>query len=267
MTEPKYLPTFAGWLVSLGEDVLSLANLLESSEVRSPWRRVSAEALESLLRASALIPDGLESLGYLEQAFIFRLLARRSLDGGGEDVAPGPSEAEGDGLDGAPEALEGLEAPEVFDAPEITPDWAAHEEPEAVLDEAAGREAPEGAVEGFGAGAPEAPSDGLAAGEAEATGSTQEDTVPGRIERLAADAPLVEEFIGEDLPALLDMAFVETRRGRRAQQLLEDAEARHDVLREARAWVEGYRAPELSESVEELVKIRSFFRTRLLRAS
>ncbi len=177
MMEQKFLPTFAGWLGALGEDVLSLANLLSSPEAPEPFRLVSAQALESLLRAAELIPEGLENLGYLEQAFIFRLLARRA----------------------------------VSESPEL--------------------------------------------------GSE------GRVPRLAAEAEWVDAFIADDLAALSELAFVEARRGRPAGQLLEDEEARAEVLREARAWVEGYRAPELGDGAEELVKLRAFFRTRLRRAS
>jgi len=75
----QFLPAFAGWLHTLGEDVLSLAHLLESPEAPAPYRRASAEALSYLLRTAELIPEGIEDLGYLEVAFAFRAVARRAL--------------------------------------------------------------------------------------------------------------------------------------------------------------------------------------------
>jgi hypothetical protein len=90
----------------------------------------------------------------------------------------------------------------------------------------------------------------------------------GRVPRLAADAALVAEFLGDDLPrfreAWLSPAAT-TRAGRAASDLLDDDELRHDVQRQAREWVEHYHAPELGEGPEELVKIEAFFRTRLRR--
>jgi hypothetical protein len=251
MTDPKYLPTFAGWLVAMGEDVLSLANLLESTEVAEPYRRVSAEALESLLRAAELIPEGLESLGYLEQAFVFRLLARRAAEGEQDGDAERESPADEGLAGGAPLGDEALGD-------------------EALGDEALGDVHPVDHVPSEEAPAGDAPSEEDPADEITRPGVGSPHVpapVPGRVARLAADVALVEEFVGDDLPALLELAFTEARRGRSAVQLLEDEEQRSEVLREARAWVEGYRAPELAEGPEELVKIRSFFRTRLQRAS
>lgn len=280
MTEPNLLPTFAGWLVALGEDVLSLANLLESSEARPRWRRVSAEALESLLRASELIPEGLESLGYLEQAFVFRLLARRSLDGDGADESyvaelgsdPADVPLEVGDASEALDALEALDASEASfggfrsgPAPEESFDGPVPEAEEA-REESFGGPAAE-AAEGPPAGAEEHRTQTVLDEPAAETSAARDDDVPARLARLAADAPLVEELVGADLPALQEMAFVAVRRGRRAQELLVDTALRAEVLREARAWVERYHAPELADAPEELVKLRSFFHTRLLRAS
>lgn len=175
----QFLPAFAAWLHTLGEDVLSLAHLLESPDAPPPFRLASAESLSLLLRSADLIPEGIEHLGYLEVAFAFRALARRAL---GDDAA-----------------------------------------------------ATEGGSE-------------------------------GRVPRLAAEAALVVDFLADDVGAFWEhwlAPAASTRAGRPAADLLEDAELRTATLEEARAWVEMYRAPELSSGDEELVKIRSFFHTRL----
>jgi hypothetical protein len=177
---PQFLPAFGGWLHTLGEDVLSLAHLLESPDAPEPFRSASAESLSYLLRVADLIPEGIEQLGYLEVAFAFRALARRAMG------------------DAEPSSLE------------------------------------------------------------------------GRVPRLAVEAATVVDFLEEDVALFWEMVFAPaalSRVGRPASDVLEDEELRVTTLQQARAWVEQYRAPELSEGEEELVKIRSFFRTRLRRAS
>ncbi len=190
----------------MGEDVLSLANLLEASDAPLPFRQASAESLQYLLRSAGLIPEGLEALGYLEGAFAFRVIAQRAL------VEP----AEGSEV----EPSEGSEV-EPSEGSEVEPSEGGKVEP-----------------------------------------------AQGRVPRLAADVELIAEFLGEDMPGLYERALAPsatTRAGRAAAELLEDDELRGATLRDARQWVERYRAPELRASDEELVKLRSFFRTRLSR--
>lgn len=198
MTDSKYLPAFDGWLRTMGEDVLSLANLLEAVDAPRPFRQASAQALQYLLRSAVLIPEGLEALGYLEGAFAFRVIAQRALVEGS-----GNSSMEGATPDG-PEAADRVEQSE------------------------------------------------------------------GRVPRLAADVELIREFLGEDMPRLLELALAPaatTRAGRAAADLLDDDELRGTTLHEARQWVERYRAPTLRATDEEHVMLRSFFRTRLRRDS
>jgi hypothetical protein len=178
MMDPKFAAAFSTWLRALGEDVLSLAQLLGTPEAPVPSRLAAAQALHGWLRLVEIVPEGIEALGYLEGAFAFRVIAERAL-------ADSPEPAEG--------------------------------------------------------------------------------AVDGRVRRLAADAALVAEFLGDDLPRLRERWLAPeatTRAGRPASALLEDDALRHDVQRELREWVEQYHAPELGDGPEELVKIEAFFRTR-----
>jgi hypothetical protein len=181
--DPKFLPMYAGWLRALGEDVLSLANRLESEDTPGPFRQASAEALQYLLRSAALIPEGIEELGYLEVAFAFRVLARR----------------------------------------------VASDHPDLIA----------------------------AASES-------------RLARLGEEADAVAEFLSEDMPLFTEACFAPgatSYQGSAAPALLDDAERRATVLGEARGWAESYSPPEPSDGPEELIKISSFFRTRLRKAS
>jgi hypothetical protein len=181
VTDQKFLPAFSGWLHALGEDVLSLANLLGTPEAPVPFRLAAAQGLHGLLRLAELVPEGIEALGYLEGAFAIRVISERAL----------------------------AESPELAEA---------------------GAE--------------------------------------GRVPRLAADAALVAEFLGEGLPRFRELWLspaASTRAGRAASDLLVDEALRHDVQREAREWAEHFHAPELGEGPEERVKVEAFFRTRLRR--
>jgi uncharacterized membrane protein YkvA (DUF1232 family) len=92
----------------------------------------------------------------------------------------------------------------------------------------------------------------------------------GTLARLAADAEIVAEFLGDDYRRLTAATFASKGQrpaGARAEELISDADVRAAALAEARAWAESYRAPKLASGAEELVKIRSFFRTKLSRAS
>jgi len=181
VTDPKFAATFSGWLRLVGEDLLSLANLLGTPEAPVPFRLAAAQALQGWLRWVELVPEGIEPLGYLEGAFALRVIAERALAGD-----PEPLDAAGD----------------------------------------------------------------------------------GRVPRLAADAALVAEFLGDDIARFRELWLspaATTRAGRAASDLLEDDALRHDVQHEAREWVEQYHPPELGAGPEELVKIEAFFRTRLRR--
>jgi hypothetical protein len=88
--------------------------------------------------------------------------------------------------------------------------------------------------------------------------------------RLSAEATLVAEFLGDDYELLEAVAFAPKAteaKGRSVADLLYDPTQREASLIELRAWAQGYRAPTLSGGEEELVKLRSFFSTRLRRAS
>jgi hypothetical protein len=90
------------------------------------------------------------------------------------------------------------------------------------------------------------------------------------LRRLAVDAELLVEFLGEDLGRLQETAYradERAREGRRARDLMDPGETRRAALGQIRAWLSDYRAPELSSTEAELLKLRSFLRTRLGRAA
>lgn len=72
--DSRCLEAFPGWLKSLADDAQSLATLLEP-EAPPAARRAAAAALNYLFKSIDLIQDGLEDLGFIDDAFVLRVAA------------------------------------------------------------------------------------------------------------------------------------------------------------------------------------------------
>jgi uncharacterized membrane protein YkvA (DUF1232 family) len=70
----NHLELFAGWLRSLGEDVEQLGAVVESKAARNA-RQAVAGGLNYLFKSLDLIPDGMDEIGYLDDAFVLRTAA------------------------------------------------------------------------------------------------------------------------------------------------------------------------------------------------
>lgn len=79
----RCLDTIPRWLKSLGDDATSLAALLGDTSVPEPTRRLVAGGLNYLFKSLDLIPDGIEDLGFVDDAFVLRVAAAIA----GEDPA------------------------------------------------------------------------------------------------------------------------------------------------------------------------------------
>jgi uncharacterized membrane protein YkvA (DUF1232 family) len=78
MSEPselelELLTRFAEWVRRLGEDVLAFATELESLDTAPPVRLALASGLNYVIKSIDLIDDGIESLGYLDDAMVLRV--------------------------------------------------------------------------------------------------------------------------------------------------------------------------------------------------
>lgn len=77
----RCLDAFPNWLRSLSEDASALATLLEAEAPENVQLRAAA-ALNYLFKSLDLIPDGLEDLGFIDDAFVMRAAAAAvKLDG------------------------------------------------------------------------------------------------------------------------------------------------------------------------------------------
>jgi uncharacterized membrane protein YkvA (DUF1232 family) len=72
--DARCLDAFPNWLRSLAEDARALGGVLEHEGSGSAQRRAAA-ALNYLFKSLDLIPDGLEDLGFIDDAFVLRAAA------------------------------------------------------------------------------------------------------------------------------------------------------------------------------------------------
>ena len=75
----RCLDAFPTWLRTLGDDATALATLLTTDSLPDGARRYIAGGLNYLFKSLDLIPDGVEDLGYLDDAFVLRFAAAITL--------------------------------------------------------------------------------------------------------------------------------------------------------------------------------------------
>jgi len=80
-SDARYLEMFPSWLRSLGEDTAALGEVLGNGPSDSVKRFVVA-ALNYLFKSLDLIPDGIDDLGFLDDAFVLRVSAGLAVEGG-----------------------------------------------------------------------------------------------------------------------------------------------------------------------------------------
>jgi len=85
----RCLEAFPEWLKSLPTDATELVAVLEDTAVAEPVRKHAASALNYLFKSLDLIPDGIEDLGFLDDAFVLRVASKLALTklAGGEGPA------------------------------------------------------------------------------------------------------------------------------------------------------------------------------------
>lgn len=72
--DPKFLEMFSAWLRSLGQDAAALGEVV-AKDGPEDQRRHAAAGLNYLFKSLDLIPDGIDDLGFLDDAFVLRVAA------------------------------------------------------------------------------------------------------------------------------------------------------------------------------------------------
>lgn len=80
--DSQCLDTFPEWLRTLGADALTVAGSLDAEGVPEEARRILAGALNYLFKSIDLIPDGIDDIGYLDDAFVLRVAAAHAVAAG-----------------------------------------------------------------------------------------------------------------------------------------------------------------------------------------
>lgn len=78
--ETRCLNTFPEWLRTLAADAADMSKLLASETAPVSSRRYVAAALNYLFKSLDLIPDGIEDLGFLDDAFVLRVASALAID-------------------------------------------------------------------------------------------------------------------------------------------------------------------------------------------
>jgi uncharacterized membrane protein YkvA (DUF1232 family) len=86
-SDGRYLDAFGGWLNTLGRDAELLGTVLSSPDVGEAARRSAAGGLNYLFKSLDLIPDGIDDIGYLDDAFVLRAAAAHAVAAGARDEA------------------------------------------------------------------------------------------------------------------------------------------------------------------------------------
>jgi uncharacterized membrane protein YkvA (DUF1232 family) len=177
--DARCLDAFPQWLRTLADDVGHLAEVVDDATFGEPVRRQAAGAVNYLFKSLDLIPDGIEDLGFVDDAFVLRV---------GASLATAAD-----------------------------------------------------------------------AGAADADGS-------GTLARLAEEAGLVREFLGEDYGRL--ERFVQglgkgAARGRSVDDILGKDDVRAELVSDVKGWTSSYEAPSFTRDEKILIKLRSFLKTKL----
>jgi uncharacterized membrane protein YkvA (DUF1232 family) len=93
-SDPRYLEMFPTWLGSLGLDAAALGTIV-SGDGPEPVRRYVIAGLNYLFKSLDLIPDGIDDLGFLDDAFVLRVAAALAL---ADSADPPPESPEGEVL-------------------------------------------------------------------------------------------------------------------------------------------------------------------------
>ena len=74
----NYLDAFPAWLRTLGEDAESLGRIAAGKELPEPARQALVGGVNYLFKSLDLVPDGIDDIGYLDDAFVLRVAAEQA---------------------------------------------------------------------------------------------------------------------------------------------------------------------------------------------
>jgi uncharacterized membrane protein YkvA (DUF1232 family) len=85
---PNYLEHFAAWLRDLGAQAEGLSALIDDESLPEQTRKALIGAVNYLFKSLDLIPDGIDDIGYLDDAFVLRVSAELAVQEDLLDIDP-----------------------------------------------------------------------------------------------------------------------------------------------------------------------------------
>jgi uncharacterized membrane protein YkvA (DUF1232 family) len=86
--ETNYLERFSTWLRDLAQEAESLASLIDDGSVPEGTRLHLISAFNYVFKSLDLIPDGIDDIGYLDDAFVLRVSAQLGVQSDLHDLDP-----------------------------------------------------------------------------------------------------------------------------------------------------------------------------------
>ena len=84
----EFLERFPAFLQSLGQDAVALGELVDEQALPEVGRQILAGGLNYLFKTLDLIPDGIDDIGLLDDAFVLRMVSEQALAEGATDLKP-----------------------------------------------------------------------------------------------------------------------------------------------------------------------------------
>lgn len=78
-SQANFLDVFPAWLRSLGDDAERLALVSAETKLPESARQALVGGLNYLFKSLDLVPDGIDDIGYLDDAFVLRVAADHAL--------------------------------------------------------------------------------------------------------------------------------------------------------------------------------------------
>jgi len=78
--DPRYLEVFPHWLRSLGEDAGAVGEVIGADMGADEATRSLVSGLNYIFKSLDLIPDGIDDLGFLDDAFVLRVACAQAID-------------------------------------------------------------------------------------------------------------------------------------------------------------------------------------------
>lgn len=79
-SDANYLDLFSSWLRTLGDDAEQFGELVADEKLAAGARQIIAGAVNYMFKSLDLIPDGIDDIGYLDDAFVLRVSAALALE-------------------------------------------------------------------------------------------------------------------------------------------------------------------------------------------